>query len=99
MFDPGSARIWYGCHETPEQSTQVIFDPTLPGMPAGQVYLYNAARDSIVRYDLKTVQHFLKDLGKAEAKQAQASMGKRWRMVRKEYMKTYRAAARSAGRD
>lgn len=99
MIDPGATKLWYGKHETPDQTTQVIYDPTLPGMPSGQVYLYNAARDAIVPYQLKTVERYLKTAGEAEARELKQNLGKRFRAVRSEYVKAYRKAERERSSD
>lgn len=99
MIDLGATKLWYGRHEASGQVTQVIFDPTLPGMPSGQVYLYNAARDSIVPYQLKTVEKFLKAAGKDEARDLKSALGPQFRTARKEYLKAYRKSARQSDGD
>ncbi len=99
MIDPSATKLWYGRHETPGQCTQVIFDPTLPGMPSGQVYLYNAARDALVPYELKTVEKFLKDVDKEEARELKTALNDRFRAARKAYLKAYRKTERQRDGD
>ena len=99
MIDPGASKLWYGRHETPDHTTPVIYDPTLPGMPSGQVYLYNAARDAMVPYQLSAVERFLKAADKEETRDLKQALGKRFKAVRKEYLKTYRQAERDRSAD
>ena len=87
MIDPGSMTIWWGRLESPGFDSPVVFDPTLPGMPTGQIYLYTAVRDAIVPYDWNTVQKFLRDVEQVELKAIKKALGRKWHAVRKEYIK------------
>ncbi len=97
MMNPESVtRKWYGKLETPEFSTPVIFDPNLPGMPTGQVYLYNSQRDAIVPYQWQTVQQYLRELDAQERQEVQRELGDRWRAVRRSYLKNRKRALSAA---
>ena len=86
MIDPNSMVMWWGKLESQGSDIPVIFDPSLPGMPNGQVYLYNAVRNAIVPYDWGVVQRFLKDVEPAELKEIKKTLRKKWHAVRKEYV-------------
>ena len=87
MIDPKSMAIWWGKLESPEADIPVIFDPSLPGMPTGQICMYNAVRNAIVPYHSGVVQQFLRDMEPSELKAIKKALGKKWRAARKEYVK------------
>lgn len=86
MFDSSSMSIWYGRLKTSKSTTIVIFDPTLPKAPNGQVYLYNAERGAIIKYVAKIVTPLLEDIDKTELGEIKKALKKPWGAVRKAFI-------------
>jgi hypothetical protein len=87
MIDPNSMVIWWGKLDAPGLNTTVVYDPSLPGMPTGQIYLYNAVRNSIIPYDWNIVRRYLKDVDPSELRLMQRTLGHKWQTVREEFVK------------
>jgi len=89
MFEPSRKVVWYGQLETASAKTPVIYDPGLPEPPRGQIYLYNAERDAVLRYVLHIVQPLLKNLDGTDRVQVEKGLSKKWRSARKNFLREY----------
>ena len=76
MFNTRGNKRWYGVLETSRGRTPVIYDPSLPEAPKGQVYLYNTEREAIIAYDLAIVSERLRDADADEARELKKVAGK-----------------------
>ena len=76
MFNTRGTKRWYGVLETSRGRTPVIYDPSLPEAPKGQVYLYNTEREAIVAYDMAIVSERLRDADADEARELKKATGK-----------------------
>lgn len=86
MFDSSTMSIWYGRLKTAKSTTVVIFDPTLPKAPNGQIYLYNADRGAIIKYVETVVTPLLEDVDNTELGEIKKALKKRWASVRKAFI-------------
>lgn len=83
--DPG--RTWVGWMENERERTPVMYDPTLPGVPTGQVYLYHADRGALVPYQRRIVVGFLRDADGEERKELRRVMNAGWKRARREFLR------------
>ena len=89
MFDTSKKSVWYGRLETRSSDVPVIYDPGLPEPPTGQIYLYNAERDAILKYVADIVKPLLKNYEKSERAQIEKSLRKKWKSARKAFLNEY----------
>lgn len=89
MFDTSKKSVWYGQLETTSSKTPVIYDPGLPDPPTGQVYLYNAERDAILKYVTDIVKPLLKTYEESERKKIEKTLRKKWQSARKAFLHEY----------
>lgn len=98
MFDTTTKSVWYGRLNTSSSSTPVIYDPGLPPPPTGQIYLYNAERNAILKYAATVVEPLLHGLEKGEHKMIEKALGKKWRSVRKTFLRDHARPLPSKGK-
>ena len=89
MFDTSKKAIWYGRLETNSANIPVIYDPGLPEPPTGQIYLYNADRDAILKYVVDIVKPLLKNYEESERQQIEKTLRKKWKSARKAFLNEY----------
>ena len=89
MFDTSKKSVWYGRLETNSSNIPVIYDPGLPEPPTGQIYLYNAERDAILKYVADIVKPLLKNYEKSERQQIEKTLRKKWKSARKAFLNEY----------
>ncbi|MDJ0958160.1 MAG: hypothetical protein QNI91_14930 [Arenicellales bacterium] len=89
MVDVSKKSIWYGRLETTSSNIPVIHDPGLPEPPTGQIYLYNAERDAILKYVADIVKPLLKNYEESERQQIEKTLRKKWKSARKAFLNEY----------
>lgn len=91
MFDPSRKVIWHGQLESASKKTPVIYDPGLPELPRGQIFLYNSERDAVVKYVFQIVQPLLKELEGSDRKNIKKELSQKWPAARKDFLREYGA--------
>ena len=86
-FDRDSSRLWVGMLVTEKDRTPVVYDPTLPGVPTGQVYLFNVNRGTLVPYRRDIVSRYLQDVSPEERRQVRSSVSAAWKTARRDFVK------------
>ena len=89
MFNASKISVWYGRLETTSSNLPVIYDPGLPDPPTGQIYLYNAERDAILKYVADIVKPLLKNYEESERQQIEKTLRKKWKSARKAFLNEY----------
>ena len=89
MFDTSKKSVWYGRLETTSSKIPVIYDPGLPEPPTGQIYLYNAERDAVLKYVADIVKPLLKNYEASERQQIEKTLRKKWKSARKAFLNEY----------
>ena len=89
MFNTSKKSVWYGRLETTSSKIPVIYDPGLPEPPTGQIYLYNAERDAVLKYVADIVKPLLKNYEASERQQIEKTLRKKWKSARKAFLNEY----------
>ncbi len=87
-FSTGSSRVWVGLLITEKDQTPVVYDPTLPGVPSDQVYLFNVNRGALVPYKKDIVSRFLRDVSPEERRQVRSTVSSTWKTARREFVRS-----------
>jgi hypothetical protein len=87
LFDSASSRVWVGLLVTEKDQTPVVYDPTLPGVPSGQVYLFNADRGALVPYKKDIVSRYLREVSPEERRQMRSAVSAAWKAARKDFVR------------
>ena len=87
ILDSASSRVWVGLLVTEKDQTPVIYDPTLPGVPSGQVYLFNAGRGALVPYKKEIVSRYLREVSPEERRQMRSAVSAAWKAARRDFLR------------